>query len=162
MVRAGLIIAGLAVATFTACSVSAPGRAETLVMTTLKRRVTVGGAQDKNPLPPTAETIRRGRQAFSSYCVACHGLDGQTTGVPFAASMSPPVPDLKSHAVQAYTDGQLKWIITHGLSPSGMPAATGILRDEEMWAIVTYLRDLPAKGSLGEPPMYNGDPGSVR
>ncbi len=162
MARAGLVIAVLAMTTCTACSVSAPGRTETLVMSTVKRHITVGGAKDKNPLSPTAETIRRGRQAFSSYCVACHGPDGQATGVPFAASMSPPVPDLKSRAVQAYTDGQLKWIITHGLSPSGMPAATGILRDEEMWAIVTYLRHLPAKGSLGEPAMYNGDTGPPR
>ncbi|MBZ5630392.1 MAG: cytochrome c [Acidobacteriia bacterium] len=143
---------------FTACSVSPPGRTETAVMTTLKRRVTVGGAKEKNPLPPTPENVVRGRQVFSSYCVACHGLDGQATGVPFASAMSPPVPDLNSPAVQAYADGQLKWVIAHGLSPSGMPAANGILRDEEMWAIVTYLRHLPAKGSLGEPAMYGGDP----
>ena len=141
----------------TACSVSPPGRAETAVMTTLKRRVTVGGAKEKNPLPPPPENVVRGRQVFSSYCAACHGLDGQATGVPFAAAMSPPVPDLNSPPVQAYTDGQLKWVIAHGLSPSGMPAAHGILRDEEMWAIVSFLRHLPVKGSLGEPAMYGGE-----
>lgn len=154
---AALALAAFFLATLTACSVSAPGRTETAVMTTLKRRVTVGGAKDKNPLPPTPGNVIRGRQAFSSYCVACHGLDGQATGVPFAAAMSPPIPDLHSPAVQAYTDGQLKWIVEHGLSPSGMPAAKGILGDEEMWAIVTYVRHLPAKGSLGEPAMYSGD-----
>jgi mono/diheme cytochrome c family protein len=153
------IIVIMLISCLTACSVSAPGRTETAVMTTLKRRVTVGGTKDKNPLPPTTENVIRGRQAFSSYCVACHGLDGQATGVPFAAAMSPPVPDLKSSTVQTYSDGQLKWIITRGLSPSGMPAAKGILNDEEMWAIVTYLRHLPAKGSMGEPAMYNGDQG---
>ncbi len=140
----------------TACSVAAPGRAETVVITALKRHLTVGGTHDKNPLPPTPETIARGRQAFSAYCSACHGLDGQTTGVPFAAAMSPPIPDLKSSPVQAYSDGQLKWIITHGLSPSGMPASKNLLRDEEMWEIVTYLRNLPPRGSLGEPPAYSG------
>jgi hypothetical protein len=41
-----------------------------------------------------------------------------------------------------------------------MPAAKGVLRDEEMWAIVTFLRHLPAKGSLGEPSMYSGKKGS--
>jgi mono/diheme cytochrome c family protein len=141
-----------------ACGVSPSGRAETAVMTTVKRRITVGGAKDRNPLPATLENVMRGRQVFSFYCAACHGLDGQTTGVPFAAAMSPPVPELNSPAVQAYTDGQLKWVITNGLGPSGMPAAKGILRDEEMWAIVIYLRHLPAKGSLGEPAMYGGHP----
>jgi mono/diheme cytochrome c family protein len=146
----------------TACSVSPPGRAETALMTSIKRRLTVGGAKEQNPLPATAENIHRGQQAFSSYCIACHGLDGQATGVPFAAAMSPPIPELNSPSVQAYTDGQLKWVISNGLSPSGMPAAKGILRDEEVWAIVTYLRHLPAKGSLGEPAMYGGDPGPRR
>jgi len=142
----------------TSCSVRAPGSTETAIMTSIKRRVTVGGTNDKNPLPATTENIHRGQEAFSSYCAACHGLDGQTTGVPFAAAMSPPVPDLKSASVQAYTDGQLKWVIDHGLSPSGMPAANGIFHDEEVWAIVTWLRHLPPKGSLGEPPMYGGNP----
>jgi S-disulfanyl-L-cysteine oxidoreductase SoxD len=158
----GLSLAALALAMLTSCSVSPPGRTETAVMTSLKRRVTVGGKKEKNPLPPTPENVIRGRQAFSSYCVACHGLDGQATGVPFAGAMSPPIPELNSPAVQAYTDGQLKWVITHGISPSGMPAANGILRDEEVWAIVVYLRHLPAKGSLGEPAMYGGDAGARR
>jgi mono/diheme cytochrome c family protein len=146
------------VAMLTACVVTPPGRAETAVLTGIKRRITVGGTKDKNPLIETTENVTRGRQVFSYYCAACHGLDGQATGVPFAAAMSPPVPELNSAAVQAYTDGQLKSVITNGLRPSGMPAAKGILRDEEVWAIVSYLRHLPAKGSLGEPAMYGGDP----
>jgi len=95
--------------------------------------------------------------AFSSYCFACHGLDGQKTGVPFADSMSPPIPSLASAEVQSYNDGQLKWIIQNGLSPSGMPAAKGILNDDEIWSIVVYLRNLPQKGALGEPPAYSGE-----
>ena len=150
------IVVALALA---ACSVSPPGRTETAVVTAIKRRLTVGGAKEQNPLPATAENIHRGQQVFSSYCAACHGLDGQATGVPFAAAMSPPSPELNSPSVQAYTDGQLKWVITNGLSPSGMPSAKGLLRDEEVWAIVSYLRHLPAKGSLGEPAMYGGEPG---
>jgi mono/diheme cytochrome c family protein len=57
-------------------------------------------------------------------------------------------------AVQRYTDGQLKWITDHGISPSGMPASKGILSDDEIWQIVTYIRHLPPKGSLGEPGVY--------
>ena len=116
----------------------------------------VGEKKTANPLPSDAETIERGRRSFSSYCVACHGLDGQNTGVPFADAMSPPVADLKSPEVQSYTDGQLHAVIRDGVRPSGMPAAKGILNDEELWAIVVYLRHLPAKGSLGEPAVYGG------
>jgi mono/diheme cytochrome c family protein len=140
----------------TACRATPPSRLERAVATEVKLRLTVGGRSDRNPLEPTDENVRRGQRAFSSYCVACHGLDGQNTGVPFADAMSPPVPRLSSPEVQRYTDGQLHSVIENGLFPSGMPAARGILSDEEMWRIVLYLRHLPRAGSLGEPSMYAG------
>jgi hypothetical protein len=37
-----------------------------------------------------------------------------------------------------------------------MPAAKGILTEDEMWSIVLYIRHLPPAGSLGEPPASNG------
>ncbi|MGH9733451.1 MAG: c-type cytochrome [Candidatus Acidiferrales bacterium] len=127
------------------------------MMTTAEHRVFVGNKKARNPLPATGENITQGRQAFSYYCVVCHGLDGQNTGVPFAARMFPPVPSLASRDVQSYTDGQLSWIISNGLGPSGMPASRRILSDEEIWTIVLYIRHLPAAGSLGEPAFYSGD-----
>jgi mono/diheme cytochrome c family protein len=137
------------------CKATPPGRFERVVAAKVKRHVTVGGKSDRNPLTATEDNVRRGRQAFSSYCIACHGLDGQNTGVPFATAMSPPVPLLTATEVQQYTDGQLHWVIANGLFPSGMPAARGILNDEEMWRIVLYIRHLPPAGSLGEPAMYS-------
>jgi cytochrome c len=142
---------------FTGCRVSTPGKWETSTLTRIKHSVTVRGKSVRNPLSSSPETIASGQDAFSHYCVACHGLDGQNTGVPFADRMSPPVPSLKSAAVQSYTDGQLKWIVENGISPSGMPASKGILTDKEIWSIVTYMRHLPEAGSLGEPQMYSGD-----
>ena len=122
-----------------------------------KRTVSVGGKKNVNPLPATAENIKAGQQNFSHYCLVCHGLDGQNTGVPFATRMSPPVPELSSVAVQRYSDGQLKWVIDNGIFPSGMPASKDILNGDEIWQIVTYLRHLPPKGSLGEPAVYGGN-----
>jgi mono/diheme cytochrome c family protein len=139
------------------CRASAPGRKETATMDWIKRNVTVGGTHQRNPLAQSPEVVEEGKEAFGDYCIVCHGLDGQNTGVPFAGSMSPPVPSLASKEVQRYTDGQLKWIIDNGISPSGMPASRGILSDEEMWSIVEYLRHLPPAGSLGEPRVYSGD-----
>lgn len=136
-----------------------PGRLETRILTVAKHHILVGSKGLKNPLPLTAENISQGQQSFSHYCFACHGLDAQNTGVPFADAMSPPVPSLASPGVQAYTDGQLYWIIGRGLWPSGMPAAKGILTEEEMWSIVLYIRHLPPVGSLGDPQAYSGDDG---
>lgn len=139
-----------------ACRATPPGRLETALVGDVKRNITIGGRRLHDPLPATEEIAARGLDLFSRHCIACHGLDGQNTGVPFADSMSPPVPLLSSHEIQAYKDGQLKWIIENGIFPSGMPAWKGILDDEEMWAIVHYLRHLPPKGSLGMPTFYEG------
>jgi mono/diheme cytochrome c family protein len=133
-----------------------PGKLETNLTMLAKHSLLVGGKDLRNPLRTTPENVAEGRQDFSHYCFACHGLDGQNTGVPFADAMSPPVPSLGSKEVQSYTDGQLYWIIKNGLWPSGMPASRGILTDEEMWSVVTYIRNLPRAGSLGEPVAYGG------
>jgi len=147
----------LAISLLAGCNVRQPAALETRMMTQIKRQLTVGGKKDKNPLAATEENIHAGQLDFSHYCYACHGLDGQKTGVPFADNMSPPLPSLNSAEVQAYSDGQLKSLITNGISPSGMPAAKGILNDDEIWSLVLYIRHLPAKGSLGEPKAYADD-----
>lgn len=139
------------------CKATPPGKFETAVITRAKHKLTVGNAKEKNPLAANPDNVAAGKEAFSHFCAACHGLDGQKTGVPFADRMSPPVPSLASKEVQSYSDGQLKWIIDNGLWPSGMPGSKGVLTDEEIWSTVIYIRHLPAAGSLGEPAIYNGD-----
>ena len=124
-------------------------------MNFIKHHITVGNKKLKNPLESSPGNLAAGKEAFGHYCVACHGIDGQNTGVPFAEKMSPPLPLLTSPGVQGYTDGQLKWIIDNGLAPSGMPASKGTLSDDEIWSIVAYLRHLPPAGSVGEPEMYS-------
>ena len=155
--RYAKLVSLMLVLSLTGCSVSQPSAFERAVAREVKQKITVRGKGDVNPLPATRENIQSGQQAFSHYCLVCHGLDGQNTGVPFADRMSPPVPVLSSPAVQAYTDGHLRWIISNGIYPSGMPASKGILNDEEIWTIVHYIRHLPPKGSLGEPTVYTGE-----
>jgi mono/diheme cytochrome c family protein len=132
-----------------------PGGIESRMMWSAKHLVMVGNKSERNPLAVNAETLADGKEAFTHFCVACHGMDGQNTGVPFADKMSPPVPSLASAEVQSYTDGQLKWVIDNGIWPSGMPGSRGTLSDEEIWSIVIYLRHLPPAGSVGEPEMYS-------
>jgi len=143
------------VLTICGCRATPPSSVEHGVMRWTKHTVTVQNKEEKNPLPLTPDNLAAGKEAFSHYCVACHGMDGQNTGVPFAASMSPPVPLLSSTEVQAYTDGQLKWVIDNGLKPSGMPGSKGILSDDEIWSTILFIRHLPPAGSLGDPPMYD-------
>jgi mono/diheme cytochrome c family protein len=137
------------------CKATSPGRVETAVMTKAKHSVFVGNKRERNPIAFSPQSLADGKEAFSHYCVACHGMDGQNTGVPFADRMKPPVPSLASKDVQSYSDGQLKWVIDNGIAPSGMPASKGILSDDEQWTIILFIRHLPPTGSLGEPALYS-------
>lgn len=149
------LIAGLLVVfLLLGCKATPPGKTKTALMTRAKRWVLIGGKKDRNPIAVSPQSLADGQEAFGHYCVTCHGLDGQNTGVPFADHMDPPVPSLASPDVQMYTDGQLKWVINNGVAPSGMPASKGILSDDEQWSIVIFLRHLPPAGSLGEPKFY--------
>lgn len=136
-----------------ACKASRPSSAEDQLASAAKK-MTIGGKDLQNPTPDTPATIQTGMEHFQHHCQICHGLDGHNTGVPFAAKMSPAVADLGDNDVQKYTDGQLKWIIENGIRFSGMPGWKGILDDNEMWAMVRFLRHLPAKGSQGIPDIY--------
>ena len=85
---AHLLLLGLLLS-LVACKAREPGSLETAMARNIKQRITVGGKHKKNPLPTTEENIHAGRENFSHYCMVCHGLDGQNTGVPFAEKMSP-------------------------------------------------------------------------
>jgi mono/diheme cytochrome c family protein len=136
------------------CKAEPPGRLEQKFVTAAEHDIFIRNKDQKNPLQDTPATQADGKEAFSHYCVACHGNDGQNTGVPFVDRISPPIPSLASPEVQRFTDGQLKWILDYGIFPSGMPGSKGLLSDEELWAIVAYIRHLPPSGSQGVPDLY--------
>jgi mono/diheme cytochrome c family protein len=150
------VLGGLLVLAITGCAAKPPSKVETKIAIWTKHHVTVGGKKDVNPIKASEESIDEGKQSFTAYCMVCHGLDGQNTGVPFATTISPQVPSLASEEVQSYTDGQLHWVIKNGIYPSGMPPSNGDFSDKEMWQMVLYIRHLPKAGSLGEPTVYGG------
>ncbi len=154
MHRVFTIVAAICAVAVAGCKANPPSRIEAGTITFAKHHVFVGNRKQKNPLPYTPGNLEDGKTAFSHYCVACHGMDGQNTGVPFVEHISPPIPSLASQDVQSYTDGQLKWILDNGIYPSGMPGSKGTLSDDELWSIVLYIRHLPAAGSQGIPEMY--------
>lgn len=154
MRRLIIAIVGVCTVGLAGCKANPPSKLETKTVTFAKLHVFIGDRALKNPLPYTHENWEDGKEAFSHYCVACHGMDGQKTGIPFADHISPPIPSLASKEVQSYTDGQLKWILDNGIWPSGMPGSKGTLSDDELWSIIVFLRHLPPVGSQGIPEIY--------
>ena len=147
-------IAAVCVVGLAGCKGAPPSKIESKTIIFAKHQFLIGNKKQTNPLSYSQQNWEDGKEAFSHYCVACHGMDGQNTGVPFVDHISPPIPSLASEDVQSYTDGQLKWILDNGIRPSGMPGSKGTLSDDEVWSIVVFLRHLPPAGSQGVPDIY--------
>ena len=58
-------------------------------------------------------------------------------------SMLPPPPDLATQ-MRPWRDRELFWIVKNGIKYTGMPAWAAQQRDDEVWAVVAFLRRLPA------------------
>ncbi len=56
--------------------------------------------------------------------------------------MLPPPPDLAERVGQ-WRDQELFWVVKHGLKYAGMPAWVAQDRDDEVWAVVAFIRLLP-------------------
>lgn len=99
-------------------------------------------APDIEPPPlDDPDLVRLGAAHFHGGCAYCHGSPG-TPISPISAAMLPPPPDL-SDRVGEWNDQELFWIVKHGIKYAGMPAWVAQERDDEVWAVVAFLRRLP-------------------
>jgi mono/diheme cytochrome c family protein len=94
----------------------------------------------ENPLPSTADAVKRGHSLFHRDCEQCHGKTGHGDG-PLGASLVPRPATLASALVQSQSDGALFWKMTEGRGV--MPKAK--LDENEKWAVIDYIRTLAAK-----------------
>lgn len=79
---------------------------------------------------------------FARGCAICHGAPGEPRS-PAVMRMLPQPPDL-AFSVGEWTDAQLFRIVKHGIRFTGMPAWPTLDRNDEVWAMVAFLRELPS------------------
>jgi mono/diheme cytochrome c family protein len=97
------------------------------------------GGDAPNPLAGDARALSTGRAAYTGSCAVCHGAKGDGRGV-FGRTTYPDATDLTG--VTNKSDAQLFWIVKNGLGFTAMPAFGGQYKDEEIWAMVAYVRAL--------------------
>jgi cytochrome c553 len=93
------------------------------------------------------EGIQPAAGHFARGCAICHGAPGEPRS-PAALNMLPQPPDLAS-VVAEWSDAELFRIVKHGVRFTGMPAWPSQARDDEVWAMVAFLRTLPTLDSAG-------------
>lgn len=87
------------------------------------------------------ELVRLGAGHFHGGCAPCHGAPGERSN-PIVDRMLPPPPPLVG-MTKEWSDKELFWIVRNGIKYTGMPAWVALERDDEVWAVVAFLRALP-------------------
>ena len=98
-----------------------------------------------NPVAATPEVLHEAMEHWADHCALCHDNNGsgRTARV---KGFYPPAPDMRTAPTQAMTDGELFYVIEHGIPLTGMPAWGNGTPDGEQqsWALVRFIRHLPS------------------
>lgn len=113
----------------------------TLMETTLRHSVQRRArAIEERPLD--APVLRlRGAACYRTHCEGCHGGPGVAPGA--AGQGMQPLPGPLVDAARHWRARELVWITRHGIRMSGMPAWGGRLADDDIWATVAFVQQLP-------------------
>ena len=100
--------------------------------------------EQRNPIPLTSDVVDAGRAHFADHCAGCHANDG-SGDTEMGRNLFPKAPDMRLPATQSLTDGELFWVIEHGVRFTGMPGwSTGTKEGEAAsWHLVHFVRHLP-------------------
>jgi mono/diheme cytochrome c family protein len=93
------------------------------------------------PSPAAGQGNTAGADVYKAKCATCHGQDG-SGNTPVGKSLQ--VADLRSAAVQSKSDAELTQSVTEG--KNNMPGFKGNITDDEIHAVVTFVRTFAAKG----------------
>ncbi|HTR01804.1 MAG TPA: cytochrome c [Thermoanaerobaculia bacterium] len=126
-----------------AASVPPSGLETRVARFALDRSVARRASRAANPLPANAEVLEEGRRHYKEMCVTCHGAPGVDASEA-GEGLNPPATDLTLGRVQQRSDGELFWIVQNGIRMTGMPAFGPTHKDRQIWAIVAFVRHLPA------------------
>jgi mono/diheme cytochrome c family protein len=107
----------------------------------------------------TPAQIQRGEHIAGVFCVGCHSTNGQmplTGGVDMARDIPMPIGSMVSinltpaGPLKNWSDGEIMRVLREGVDPGGRRLAvmsttyTRYLSDEDLHALIAYLRSMPA------------------
>jgi len=84
--------------------------------------------------------VRKGAGHYATGCAPCHGAPGQARS-PTVLTLVPK-PPLLPPLLAGWKAQELFWIVRHGLKYTAMPGWASEVREDEVWAVVAFLRQL--------------------
>ena len=106
----------------------------------------------KSPIASSPEHVAAGKVLYEKHCAECHGADGKAH-TPLAGRLQARPTDLSSFMMESRRDGEIYWVITHGIGHEvkgyrtfwSMPPFADKVPELGRWELVQYVRDLRAK-----------------
>ncbi len=93
---------------------------------------------------PASSDPAAGSKLFASNCSSCHGETGLGDGP--ASTALKPAPQNLAKSQKSLSDAYLYWRIAEGgtMEPfrSSMPSWKGILKEDQIWAVISFIRSL--------------------
>ena len=74
----------------------------------------------QNAIPPSPEALADGMAHYADHCATCHANDGSGK-TEMGQGLFPKAPDMRLAATQQMSDGELFYVIEHGIRFTGMP-----------------------------------------
>jgi cytochrome c553 len=94
-----------------------------------------------------AALVVKGAGHYESGCASCHGSPAAPR--PRVVMSMTPHPPFLPERIRRWLPRELFYIVKHGIKFTGMPAWPSHSRDDEVWAMVAFLRQLPALDAAG-------------
>ncbi len=94
--------------------------------------------------PPLKDSklIKTGFREYHAMCRLCHGAPGYSQ-TELAKGLYPKPPDLGSKNKLPLSDSEFYWVVKNGIKMTGMPAFGPTHGEDELWAIVAFLKRMP-------------------
>ena len=117
---------------------------ETVARGVRRLAVPSAAARRENPVAVSDAVLAEGLAHYADHCASCHAIDGSGS-TDMGRGFFPKAPDMRAAATQGMTDGELFYVIEHGIRFTGMPAwSTGTPDGEtSSWQLVHAIRHLP-------------------
>jgi cytochrome c553 len=108
------------------------------------------------PALDDATLVLKGAGHYETACASCHGGPGRSIP-PVMTAMTPTPPELNEGRLARWSPEELFSIVKHGIKFTGMPGWPVQQRDDEIWAMVAFLRRLPALDAAAYRQLVYGD-----
>lgn len=113
-----------------------------------KEQGDLAGQVMRNPLEATPVNVARGKFVFEHVCIACHGAEAAGDGE--VTRLFPKPPSLMTQRVRDWSDGRIFHVPMRG--QNSMPSHSQQLEDQDIWAVILYIRALQQKLPVAPPP----------